>query len=94
MGWDRPLAFEGPYPSLGVRRAIQYAKGALFMAHLREMLGEEAFWRGLRTYTRRHAGGTVTSADFQRAMQEASGRDLDPTFREWVYGPAATPGRR
>lgn len=85
-GWDRPLAFAGPYPDLGTRRAIQYSKGALFMDRLRTMLGERAFWGGLRAYTRRHAGDTVTSIDLQRAMEQASGRSLDPIFREWVFG--------
>ena len=85
-GWDRPLAFAGPYPNLGTRRAIQYSKGALFMDHLRTMIGEEAFWAGLRTFTRRHAGGTVTSIDLQRAMEQASKRDLAHLFREWVFG--------
>ncbi len=69
-----------------MRRAVQYSKGALFLAHLRETIGDEAFWKGLRAFTRGHAGGTVTSRDFQDAMQDASGRDLEPLFVEWVYG--------
>lgn len=85
MGWDKPLAFAGSYPSLPVRRAVQYSKGALFMDHLRTMLGERAFWGGLRAYTRQHAGGTVTSVDLQRAMERASRRDLSAVFAEWVY---------
>jgi aminopeptidase N len=56
------------------------------MARLREVVGDQAFWNGLRTYTWRHAGGTVTSRDLQLAMQEASGRDMSPIFAEWVYG--------
>jgi len=86
-GWDRPLAYAGPYPSLGTRRAIQYSKGALFMDHLRTLLGDDAFWRGLRSYTVEHAGGVVTSADLQRAMEKASGRDLSTVFNAWVYPP-------
>ncbi|MBO9710600.1 MAG: M1 family metallopeptidase [Caulobacter sp.] len=89
-GFDKPLAWDGTYPSLGARRAVQYSKGALFMDRLRTALGEEAFWSGLRRYTRDHAGGTVTSADLQRAMEAASGRDLDTLFAEWVFG--APPG--
>lgn len=85
-GWDRPLAFAGPYPNLGTRRAIQYSKGALFMDHLRTTLGEEAFWAGLKLFTRRHAGGTVTSIHLQRAMEQASKRDLTGVFRDWVFG--------
>lgn len=86
QGFDKPLAWDGRYPSLGTRRAVQYSKGALFMAQLRITLGDAAFWSGLRRYTRAHAGGTVTSADLQRAMETASGRDLRPLFDQWVYG--------
>jgi aminopeptidase N len=86
-GFDKPLAWDGPYPNLATRRAVQYSKGALFMDHLRTMLGEDAFWAGLRRYTRTHAGGVVTSLDFQRAMEASSGRDLQPVFSEWVFGP-------
>lgn len=84
-GYDKPLAWSGKYPSLGVRRAVQYSKGALFMDELRRTLGDRAFWAGLRGYTRAHAGGTVTSIDFQRAMEKASGRSLGALFARWVY---------
>lgn len=87
-GFDKPLAWEGTYPTLATRRAVQYSKGALFMDHLRTVLGEDAFWAGLRRYTRAHAGGVVTSLDFQRAMEASSGRDLRPVFSEWVFGAA------
>jgi aminopeptidase N len=87
-GFDKPLAWGGTYPSLGIRRAIQYSKAALFLAQLREDIGDDAFWKGLRTFTRQHAGGTVTSRDFQSAMEAASGRDLTPLFKTWVYGDA------
>ncbi|MBD3728525.1 MAG: M1 family peptidase [Sphingomonadales bacterium] len=85
-GYDKPLAWNGKYPSLGLRRAVQYSKGALFLDHLRQAMGERAFWAGIRAYSRAHAGGTVTSADFQRSMQAATRRDLGPEFATWVYG--------
>jgi aminopeptidase N len=85
-GWDRPLAFAGAYPDLRTRRAIQYSKGALFMDHLRTTLGDQAFWAGLKSFTRRHAGGSVTSDDFQRAMEQVAGRDLSAMFKHWVSG--------
>ena len=91
LGFDKPLAWDGRYPNLATRRAVQYSKGALFMDHLRAALGEDAFWAGLRRYTRAHAGGTVTSLDLERAMEATSGRDLGPLFSEWVFGPDAAP---
>jgi aminopeptidase N len=83
-GFDGPLNFAGRYPSLRIRRAVQYSKGALFMDRLRTALGDEAFWAALRSYTRAHAGGTVTSADFRRAFEASSGRDLAGVFAGWV----------
>ena len=85
-GFDKPLEWDGDYPSIGARRAVQYGKGALFLDHLRQELGDDAFWAGVKRYTRGHAGGTVTSADLQVALEKASGRDLSGDFERWVSG--------
>jgi aminopeptidase N len=55
------------------------------MDALRRELGEPVFWAGLKRYTRAHAGGAVTSRDFQRAFEAESGRSLQPLFDAWVY---------
>jgi aminopeptidase N len=57
----------------------------LFFVELRRVLGENAFWRGLRAYTRAHAGGIVVSADLERALEAQSGQALDTLFAAWVY---------
>ena len=84
-GMDVPLAFNGKYPSLKLRRTIQYGKGALFMNLLRSELGEETFWTGLRNYTIENMGKTVSSPNLQSAFERASKKDLSPLFDEWVY---------
>lgn len=86
LGYDKPLTWNGTYPSLATRRAIQYSKGALFLDHLRSEIGDEIFWKGVRLYTRRFAGKTVRSSDFESIMVEVSGRDLTEIFAQWVYG--------
>ncbi|PND37110.1 aminopeptidase [Paucibacter aquatile] len=88
-GFDRPLSWPGDYPSLSLKRAIHYSKGALFMVALLEHMGEQEFWAGLRHYTQVHAGRSVRAADFQQAMQAQSRRDLAPLFQHWVYENAA-----
>ena len=85
LGYDKPLTWAGLYPSLAHRRTVQYSKGALFLSVLRETVGDEAFWRGLKAYTQENLDSTVESVDFQRAMEEASDADLGPLFAEWVY---------
>jgi aminopeptidase N len=84
-GFDKPLSWAGEYPSLAVRRGVQYAKGALFMDALRTELGDAVFWAGLKRFTRAHAGGVVNSRDFQRAFEAEAGRTLQPLFDAWVY---------
>lgn len=85
LGWDKPLTWQGKYPSIVYRRTVQYSKGALFLAEVRKKVGDEAFWNSVRNYTQAHTGGVVTSRDFQRAVEQASGSDLQPLFDEWVY---------
>lgn len=84
-GVDVPLTYPGSYPTLQTRRAIQYSKGALFMDQLRRELGDEAFWAGLKLFTRTHAGGVADSRDAQAAFEKTSGRDLSAAFDKWVF---------
>jgi aminopeptidase N len=84
-GVDRKLTSGESYPSLSLRRAIQYSKGALFMDRLRTEVGDESFWRAFKAYTRANLGKTVTSRDLQRAFEEVARRDLSALFEEWVY---------
>jgi aminopeptidase N len=74
--WDRPTADD---------RTIVYQKGAYVLHRLREMLGDGPFWKGIRYYTRRYQGQAVTTADFQRAMDASTGKDLSAFFATWVY---------
>jgi len=63
-----------------------YEKGALVLHMIRGLLGDDAWWRGVRAYVERFAGGTVTTADFQETMEQVSGVSLGPLFDQYVYG--------
>jgi aminopeptidase N len=84
--FDVPLAFAGAYPSLQMTRAITYSKAALFLARLREVMGDAAFWSALRKYTQRFAGGTAVTQDFQTIFAAETTADLSPLFDDWAYG--------
>jgi len=84
-GFDKPLSWPGDYPSLGIKRAIHYSKGALFMHALRQELGEALFWAGFKRYTQANLGRGVKAADLQLAMEGAAGRSLQALFERWVY---------
>src|SRR5262249_47739603 len=53
---------------------------------LHERVGEEGWWRGVRTYLERHALGTVTTHDLEAAFEGATGADLGDLFDQFVYG--------
>ena len=58
---------------------------------LREEIGDQAFFRVLREYVARHAGGNVTTADFVTVAEEISERDLDDLFDAWLYAERTPP---
>ncbi|HYO91216.1 MAG TPA: hypothetical protein VEQ40_06250, partial [Pyrinomonadaceae bacterium] len=53
---------------------------------LRYELGERAFWRGVRLYTKRNFNRSVVTSDLRKAMEEASGLRLARFFEQWIYG--------
>ncbi len=87
-GADHALVYQSWKAPTGDDRAVVYQKGAYVLHLLREAMGEEAFWRGIRDYTRAHDGKSVETRDFQQAMENAAGRTLQPFFNEWVYAPS------
>lgn len=84
-GATQPVGMAGPdFRDPRTYSLMTYNKGGAVLRMLREMLGEEAFLRGTRLYFQRHRLKHVTPADFQRAMEDASGRDLDWFFGQWI----------
>jgi aminopeptidase N len=61
-----------------------YQKGAWTLHMLRGIVGDAAFWSGIRDYYRRHQNGHATTADFRGAMERASGLELAYFFEQWL----------
>ena len=61
-----------------------YKKGAWTLHMLRGLIGDAAFWSGVREYYKQHRDGNATTADFRHAMEEASGRELGWFFDQWL----------
>jgi len=86
-GADKPLVFDAWHKPSADDRGVVYQKGAYVLHRLRLKLGERKFWRGLRDYSRRYFDRSVTTQDFQRAMEKSSGQSLDDFFAHWAYPP-------
>jgi aminopeptidase N len=63
-----------------------YEKGGVVLRTLRGELGEQAFWEGVGAYLRENAHGTVHGRQLQTALEDATGRNLDRFFAQWVTG--------
>jgi aminopeptidase N len=62
-----------------------YQKGGWTLHMLRGLMGDETFWRGIRTYYHAYRDANASTDDFRRVMEEASGLDLATFFRQWLY---------
>ncbi len=62
-----------------------YPKGGWVLHMLRNYLGEELWWKGINHYCQKHYAGSVVTADFEKAMEEATGKNLDWFFQQWVF---------
>ncbi|MBI5645758.1 MAG: T9SS type A sorting domain-containing protein [Ignavibacteriae bacterium] len=64
-----------------------YNKGAAVLVMLRYVMGDSAFFRGMRGFGAGHAYGNAGTGDFRAAMDRAAGTDLSWFFDQWVYKP-------
>jgi hypothetical protein len=88
--WSLEQSAEGPV-YLGYRlghikgesrvfRALVYNKGALVLHMLRRLIGDEAFFAGVRRYYRDHRFTKAGTDDLRTAMEAESGRTLTRFF--------------
>ncbi len=63
---------------------LVYAKGALFLEALHELMGNEAFFEGLRRYYQQYKYDVATPEGFQAIMEEVHGEPLDDFFERWI----------
>lgn len=85
-GLDKPLTFPNWRNPTSDDRTLVYYKAAYVVHLLREQLGEEVFWDGVKKYTSAYYGKSVTAKDFQQVMEDVSGKDLSPFFSKWIGG--------
>lgn len=60
-------------------------RGGLVLNMLRKHLGDEKWWKAIRHYVSKNTGKSVTTMDFQTAVEESSGEKLDWFFDQWIY---------
>jgi hypothetical protein len=66
-------------------RAVIYNKAAMVLHMLRRLVGDDAFFGGIRGFYEEWRFKKAGTDDFRRAMEKASGRDLNRFFETWIY---------
>jgi hypothetical protein len=69
-----------------VFRALVYNKGALTLHMLRKLIGDDAFFRGLRRFYSTWRFKKAGTEDVKAAFELEANRDLDLYFDRWIYG--------
>jgi hypothetical protein len=66
-------------------RSVVYDKGAWVLHMLRNLLGDRAFFAGARSFLTDHRYRKADTEDLREALESASGMELGPYFRRWIY---------
>jgi aminopeptidase N len=83
----RPIYDPAETDLFALLNANNYPKGGWVLHMLRGLMGDEAFFAGIREYYGRYLHQAVLTEDFQSVMEEAYGESLDWFFRQWIYEP-------
>jgi aminopeptidase N len=83
---DAPVHDTETQDLMKLLNANNYEKGAWVLHMLREQIGDEAFFKGLRIYYNAHRDANATTEDLRQALEQSSGRNLKEFFARWIYG--------
>jgi aminopeptidase N len=83
----RPIIDAGASDLLGLLNSNNYQKGAWVLHQLRGLVGDSAFFAGLRSYYSAYRDSTALSSDFARIMSVAAGQNLEWYFRQALLQP-------
>jgi aminopeptidase N len=89
--YRRPIATNLYEDPIDVFDHHLYEKGGRVLHMLRQILGDELFWKSIAHYLRKHRTGSVETRDLARAVEEATGRVLDWFFDQWILKNAGHP---
>jgi aminopeptidase N len=84
---SRPMLDSSATDLLSLLNHNNYEKGAWALHQLRGLMGDSAFFAGLRRYYQRYRDSTALSQDFAATMSEAAGRNLEWYFRQALTQP-------
>jgi aminopeptidase N len=68
-----------------------YVRGAMTLHALRVTVGDDAFFRTLKTWAQEKQNGNATTPEFIALAERIAGKELDQLFNDWLYGNTRPP---
>ncbi|MBY0495718.1 MAG: M1 family peptidase [Cyanobacteria bacterium] len=84
---DTPVIHRNLADMTKVLNNLVYQKGGWTLHMLRQEVGTENFWKAIREYYRRYQNGNASTADLRAIFEQASGRQLEWFFTQWLNRP-------
>lgn len=85
LSWDSEYLPIFAPPADDLFNISQYEKAASVLHMLRDLLGDAAFAQAQRDWQTDHSYGTVSTAEYQAALENAGNQELDWFFQQWIY---------
>jgi aminopeptidase N len=84
---DQPVIHRNLSDTKNVLNRFVYQKAGWVLHMLRGIVGTERFWQGIRNYYQRYRNLNASTDDFRQTIEQASGRDLQWFFDQWLKRP-------
>ena len=84
-GERRPIVTRNYANPDAVFDTYAYPRGGAVLHMLRNVLGEDNWWRAINHYLKKYANQPVETEQFRIAIEEATGQPVDWFFDEWLY---------
>ncbi|MFC1724343.1 M1 family aminopeptidase [candidate division KSB1 bacterium] len=63
---------------------IVYSKAAFVLHMLRDLIGDDKFFKVLKEFRRNHLYGNASTKDFQKVCEKYYGKDMEWFFNQWI----------
>jgi aminopeptidase N len=84
---QRPVIDTAQTDLLKLLNTNSYQKGAFTLHMMRDLVGDSAFFRGVRAYYLKYRHSTALSDDLRREVETTSGKELGWFFDQWLRRP-------
>jgi aminopeptidase N len=81
----RPTVYDRYNDPVDLFSTYIYPRGASVLHMLRGIIGKDLFFKAIKYYVHKYKFHNVDSHDFQNAVEESTGYNLDWFFKEWLH---------